>query len=102
MSSMLSAPTLRTIPGSRCERCKRLKTLAMGIERVMGQAGVLEMFVICQVCGLRVHAAYTNEDLEQEAARLRGINDLTERLEAVKEFKRRFEAFNVEMVERFK
>lgn len=102
MNSVLAAPTLRPIPDSRCEQCKRLGTLAVGIEPLRDVEGVSESFIVCNHCGARTHAAYTNVELEQGAAVVRKIENERERLAAAREFKEKFNAFNAEMLERLK
>lgn len=91
------------IENSLCSHCQAQGTLEARAEAVVGYEGVVEMAIVCSACGTRTHASYTNQVLEQSAARICSIVGSTERgrrerKRALAKHRRAFNIFNAQIL----
>jgi len=89
------------VENSLCSHCHAEGALEARAEAVPGFEGVVELVIVCSACETRTHASYTNQGLEESAARIRSIGISTERgrrerKRALAKHRRAFNLFNAQ------
>lgn len=85
------------IANSICEKCQTRGTLEAKAEQMLAYPDAVETFIVCASCGTRTHAACSNAQCDELAARARKESDSHLRAEALLRYHVRFEQFQVEM-----